>query len=239
MGFCSNCGSEVKEGLGFCGQCGTKVADATPQNEVPQNTAPQDTAPQGMQGQVPNTYVNYNQGTKKPNNNKVIGMVVVGVIALLGIFALVKIVGLFTTPAYERPLKYMTEGMEDGSFKKMMKAFPDYVTDPIEDQIDDYYDGETDEFMDMLTDGLKDDYGKNIKISYKVIDKDKLSKKEIKSIEKDIEYSSDEKVNIKEAYELEVEMIIKGSEDKDKDETEMTVIKIGSKWYLTQDSFNF
>ncbi|HKL79710.1 MAG TPA: zinc ribbon domain-containing protein [Mobilitalea sp.] len=239
MGFCSNCGSEVKEGLAFCSQCGTKVADATPQNEVPQYSAPQNTSPQGMQGQVPNAYVNNNQGTKKPNNNKVIGMVVVGVVALLAIFALLKIVGLFTTPAYEKPLKYMTEGMEDGSFKKMMKAFPDYMTDPIDEQIDNYYDGETDEFMDMFTDGLENEFGKRIKMSYKVTDKDKLDKDDIESMEEDIEYSSDKKINIKEAYELEVEMTIKGSKGKETEDTEMTVIKIGSKWYLTEDSFGF
>ena len=223
MGFCSNCGSELKEGTVFCSNCGTKVAEAVEQ--TPDNT-------QVMPNYTSNAYNGYNQQGNKPNNNKMIGMAVVGVAALVVLFILVKLFGAITTPGYEKPIQYVCNGIEDGSFKTMMKAFPEYITD----QMEDYYGDEMDELMDGMVENLKDEYGKKVKITYRVKDKDKMDKSDIKELEQNVKYSYDEKVKIKEAYELEVEMKIKGSEGSDKDTSDITVIKVGSKWYLYDQS---
>ncbi len=224
MGFCSNCGSELKEGTVFCSNCGTKAADAGQQ--APGNTQ------QVMPNYTSNGYTGYNQQGNKPNNNKIIGMAVVGVAALAVFFILVKLFGGITPPGYEQPIKYVCDGIENGSFKTMMKAFPEYITD----QMEDYYGDEMDELMDGMVENLKDQYGKRVKISYKVTDKDKMDKDDIETLEEDVEYNYDEKVNIKDAYEIEVEMKVKGSEGSDEDESTVTVIKVGSKWYLYDQS---
>lgn len=224
MGFCSNCGSEMKEGSVFCSNCGTKTADSLQQ--ATGNT-------QGMPNYTSNSYTGVSQQMNKPNNNKIIGMAVVGVAALAVLFIVFKLFGAITTPGYEKPIKYVCEGIEKGSFKTMMKAFPEYITDQLEDR----YGEDLDDQMDDLVESLEDEYGKRVKVSYKITDKDKLDKDDIEDLEDRIKYNYDEKVKIKEAYELEVSMKIKGSEDKDEDETDVTVIKIGSKWYLSDRSF--
>ncbi len=219
MGFCSNCGTEIKEGTAFCSKCGAKAGE----------TAQQDYS-QGMPDYSANTYGS-SQQSSKPNNNKKIGMIVVGVAAVIVLFLLFKFVGIFTTPAYEKPIKYVCDGLEKGNGKTMMKAFPDYIVDQLEDNY-----GDMDDFMDMMSENLEDSFGKRIKISYKVTDKDKVDKDDIDDLEDEIESYYDEKVKIKAAYNLEVEMKIKGSEDDDKSKDELTVIKIGSKWYLYDQS---
>ncbi len=222
MGFCSNCGSEIKEGTVFCSNCGAKTADAGQQQAG--NT-------QGMQNN--NTYGNFTPQSNKPNNNKIIGMAVVGVAALVGLFILVKLFGVFTTPGYEKPLQYVCDGLEKGNLKTMMKAFPSYITEEMEDYYDDY----ADVFADNMKEQLEEEFGKNVKVSYKVTDKDKLDKDDIEELVEDIEYFYDEKVKIKDAYELEVEMKVKGKDGSDESEDSITVIKIGSKWYMYDDSF--
>lgn len=222
MGFCSSCGSEIKQGTTFCGNCGAKVSDV---------------GQQGMPAQ--NTYSNNTNGTEKKNNNKLIGMIVVGAVALVCLFLLFKVVGAVSTPGYEKPVKYMLNGLQDGNYKTMMKAYPKFMKEQFDEQVEDYYDGEVDELMEMLTDDMKEEYGKKVKLSYKVTDKEKLDKDEVKDLQESFKWRYDEKVKIKEAYVLELEMKIKGSEGKDEEDVEMTVIKIGSDWYLTQEAFGF
>lgn len=225
MGFCSNCGTEMKDGAVFCSQCGTKVAEDILQKElshVPDTTKP-----------IPNIDTYYTEGDNKKSHNKMIGMAVVGVVVLLGLFLLVKLFGLVTTPGYERPVKYMVAGMEDGKFRTMMKAFPDYITDDIEHMMDSFYDGDPDDFMDEMLGSLETMYGKKVKISYDIKDKEKLSKAEIKELEEDIDDMYDEDVNIKSAYQLKIKMKIKGSKESDENTDSLTVIRIGSKWYLS------
>lgn len=223
MGFCSNCGSEIKEGTAFCSKCGARVGDAA------QQTSDYN---QGTPNYSTNSYGDGYMPGNKPNNNKMIGMAVVGVAAVVVLFLLFKFIGLFTTPAYEKPIKYVCDGMEKGSAKTMMKAFPDYIVDQLEDNY-----GDMDEFMDSMTENLEDSYGKRVKISFKVTDKEKIDKDDISDLEDEIESYYDENVNIKAAYNLEVEMKIKGSEDDDENDDELTVIKVGSKWYLYDQSF--
>ena len=231
MGFCSNCGSEMKEGNVFCSNCGSKSANAGQQAaDVGQQTVGNT---QGMPNYTSNSYTGVNQQMNKPNNNKIIGMAVVGVAALAVLFILVKLFGAISTPGYEKPIKYVCDGIENGSFNTMMKAFPEYITD----QLDDYYGDDTDDLMDSLVESLEDEFGKRLKVSYKITDKDKLDKDDIEELQDDVQYSYGEKVKIKEAYELEVEMKIKGSEDNRKDTSDVTVIKVGSKWYLSDRSF--
>ncbi len=223
MGFCSNCGSEMKEGSMFCSNCGAKAADAG-QQEV--------SNAQGMPNYSSNGYPGYAQQGNKPNNNKIIGMAVVGVAVLAVVFLLVKLFGAIGTSGYETPIKYICEGMQKGSYKTMKKAFPEYITD----QLDRYFGDDAEDTMDELVESLKDEYGKGVKITYKIIDKDKLDKDDIEELEDEVKYRYNKKVKIKEAYELEVKMKVKGSEGSDEDEMDVTVIKVGSKWYLYDDS---
>lgn len=222
MGFCSNCGSEMKEGALFCTQCGTKATDGVQQETI----YTMDTS-----NSTPNIYVNYTTVDRKPNKNKMIGMAVVGVVALLAVFLIVSLIGLFTTPGYERPIKYVIEGFEEGKLKTMMKAIPDYIKKDFEDKFEEYYDSNTD---NMIIERLETMYGKRRNISYVVKEKDKWDKEEIDELEDDIKDRYGEEVNIKTAYTLDLEMKMKGSENSTEVEDSLTVIKIGMRWYLSE-----
>jgi len=90
---------------------------------------------------------------------------------------------------------------------------------------------------DVICSDMEDKYGKNIKISVDFKDKEKLDKDDIEDIENDFDDMYDEKISISKAYEVECEFTIKGKDDKDTDETSITVGKIGSRWYIVDGGF--
>jgi hypothetical protein len=80
-------------------------------------------------------------------------------------------------------------------------------------------------------------YGNKLKFSFDVKGKKKMKSYELDEMEENIEYYYDENVSIKAGYILEVDAEIKGSKDSDKDRIKIEVIKIGSKWYLSENMF--
>jgi uncharacterized membrane protein YvbJ len=235
MGFCNNCGAELKEGAAFCMQCGAKVADVSqPKVDMNTHTTPQ-YAPYAGPGTVPNA-VPYAAPGMKSNNNKVIAIVAASVGSFILLIILISVIRVLSTPAYEKPLKNLEAAIEKSDFDKLVAAYPDYISDGMDDFLE-YYDDE-DEYVEEIFGGLEDEFGSRINVTFKVKDKEKMTRDELEDLEEDIDSYYDEEVNIKAGYYLSVEASIKGSEDHDKQNTEMTVIKIGSKWYLS-DAMNW
>ena len=225
MGFCSNCGAELAEGAAFCTKCGAKTGDQSGQGNGNNPVTPV---------QMPGQGAGNNSGRKL--SNKSIGIIAVAVVGVLVLFLLVKFVSLIATPGYERPLKNYFNSIEKYDVGKAMDSLPDYITDQVNDMIDDGYDGDIEGYSDDFQEMLENQFGKKIRISYEIKDKDRMDKDDIEELEGQVEYSYDEKVNIKDAYTLEIEGEIKGSEEEESFDEELIVIKIGSKWYLYDDS---
>lgn len=172
---------------------------------------------------------------KTKNKNTIIGLAAAAVVIIL---VIVIVCSLFT-PAYEKPVATYFKAIEKGDGELFAKAMPDYINDANEDYIEEYaekYDTVEeyyeDETLEWVIDGLEDEYGDNLKISYKVVKKKALKKKELKDAEETIEDRYDEEVDISKGYKLKVKMKIKGSEDKDDDNTWMYVYKIDGKWCM-------
>ena len=88
------------------------------------------------------------------------------------------------------------------------------------------------EFVEEMLDSMEEEFGKNVKVTYKVTDEDELDKDDLKELKDYLKEEYDvSKKDVKKAYELELEMKIKGSEDDDEDETDLVVVQIGKKWY--------
>lgn len=87
---------------------------------------------------------------------------------------------------------------------------------------------------------LEELYGKNVKFTIKVTEKDKMSKKDLEEIADQLEdnYEIDDK-KVKAGYELECEMTIKGKEDDDEIETTLYAVKISGNWYVVSASGTF
>ena len=80
---------------------------------------------------------------------------------------------------------------------------------------------------------LEDEYGKNIKVKYKVIEKEKMDEDDLDDLKDELkETYGIAKKSVKKAFEVEIEATIKGKDDEDTDEQEMVIVKIGNKWYI-------
>lgn len=242
--FCQNCGKPLDDTMRFCDGCGASQQEA-PQQEVPQQEVPQQApvataAPKKegfsfnkVVGEVKtfaNGLVNRCKADKKFMYT-CIGIAAAAVVVLVLLLSLV-----FGSGGMTKPIDTMIDVTFKGKVSKIKDLAPDDYWEWYEDEydmdIDDIIDDAEDEFDDVI-DYYEDEYGDNIRVSYKVEKKKKLSDKKLKGIAEALadRYDLDED-DFTEAYELDVEMTIKGSDDDDTDDSEMTVIKYKGKWYL-------
>lgn len=203
----------------FCKQCGNQMAD----NEVVCAScgASQEPIPQNIINSVA-----AEEGKSKSGNGKFIAVIVAIVVIILIALKLI-----FGTAAYEKPLKNFFEGIEDKDGDKIEEAFPEFYGDKMTKLYD------FDDVADELYDRLEDEFGKNIKISYKIKDKEKIDKDDLEDIEEEIKDDYDEKVKVSKGYELELKLKVKGKKDKDEHTSELEVYKIDGDWYIMSTSF--
>ena len=239
--FCQNCGKELADADRFCDGCGA-VQEAAPQ-PVQQEAAPQQ----------PKASFDFNKvvAQAKPIVDKVKAFAI-GVIerckadkkymytcaGIAGgvVVALVLLIVLLTAGGgYTKPIDTLIDVTFKGKVEKITELAPqeywDYLEEEYEVDIDDIIDQAEDSFDDMM-DYYEEEYGDNIRVSYKVEDKKELSSRKLKGIAEALAdaYDMDED-DFTAAYELDVEMTIKGSESDDDSDAEITVIKYKGKWY--------
>lgn len=75
-------------------------------------------------------------------------------------------------------------------------------------------------------------YGDDYKVSYEVVDKEKLDEDTLELFADALEDEYDIEFSVTEGYEVELEMTIEGSEDEDSDEATFYVLKIDGDWYV-------
>lgn len=163
------------------------------------------------------------------NKNKKTGKIAIIAAAVL---VLICAGSAASSSAYKKPIKNYYEAIEKQDGKKLKKVMGKTIVSAIEDMYDD--DDDVDDLFDDLAeseyDSLVDEYGKKLKIKYKIVDKEKLDKSDRKKIEKQFKETYKEKVKVSKGYELDVEVTYKGKDDKEtKDET-VKVIKLNGEW---------
>ena len=218
--FCFNCGTQLGDADMFCQNCGAK-----------QNQAPQ----------TPHTEPTPKPASKLPFNlskNSLIG--IGGVLAV--ILVVVIIISSLTSSSYKDPIDLMVDVTMRGKIEKLEKLAPkdywEYYEEEYEMSVKDIIkEYKENDYLDEMMESLEEMYGKNIKISYKITDKEKLDKDELDQIKDGLkENYGIAKKSVKKGYELEVEMTIKGKEDKDTDDEEVIVVQIGKKWYVVNSN---
>lgn len=259
--FCTSCGAEIGENASFCTSCGaaqTPSSDA-PASVPQQDGAIQQgmdmsnvaqaagAAAKNAAEKVKNTFdgVNFDsvknsmsaEGIKNvgktKDKNVIIGL---SAVALLVVIVLCIVFSMVGKP-YTKPVDSMFKAMSKGDGQALVDALPEYYTDFYEDNyMGDKYDTLAeffeDEMLENLVDGLEDDYGKNVKITYKVVKKKEIKKKDLNDLEESVEDRYDEKVKVEKGYELKLKATVKGSEDKDTDTARINVYKIDGKWVI-------
>ena len=86
--------------------------------------------------------------------------------------------------------------------------------------------------MDAMVEFLEEEYGDNVKITYKIKEADKLSDKKLGDLKDYYKECGMEKKSLTKAYELELEINVKGSDDKETLDGEAVVFKYKNKWYV-------
>lgn len=230
--FCTKCGASCDDSTAFCTSCGAKFDSAAQPQAAPTAGSEDKTI---LDKFKENANVESIKGLQKnPNFNKIVGISAVAVLALIILIILLSTLGA----GYKKPIGNWLKAIEDKDPKTAVKTIPEFQYDYLKKQIkdSDKYDDVEDYFKESLEeslDGLEEDYGKKIKLSYKIIDKEKLDDDDLKDIKKDYKERYDEKgVDVSKGYEVDVEVKIKGKDDKDEEDVTFTVVKVNGDWVI-------
>ena len=223
--FCQNCGKEMNDADLVCSACGT--ADAAPAASANNPVA-------GAVGKV-NDYV-----SKAKANPRLLAIIGGGVVLLLivGILLSVLLGGSPRMSVINRMIDVQFNGKLEQIKDMAPKAYWDWYEDENDMSIDEYIEElEDNEYLDQVKESLEDMYGDNIRISAKLVKEKQLSEKKLNDIRDGLKDNYDiAKKSVTEAWEIEVEMSIRGSEDEETDEVEYIVAKIDGGWYQVTES---
>lgn len=226
--FCTKCGASLADNSAFCTSCG----------QVLEVTQAQPETPAGGKSIIDNINMDNIKNLKNnPKFNTYVGMGIVGILALI---VLIIFISLVSGGGYKKPLDNYFKGVEKGQGKYIQKAFSKDLLKLMEEgfddedvDMDDYFDDIADTFNDLL----EEDYGKIKSISYKITDKKKLSDKKLKAIKDDLKDTYDtSKIKVTKGYKLEIDVKVKGKDDKDTEDIELTVAKVNGDWTLISPS---
>lgn len=214
MKYCVNCGSEIN-GTAFCTKCGAKAPeDVNPIPETP----------------VTDPYNPYQPPVQK-NNGKIIAIAGAAVAAIV---VVVVAVSLIAGRGYKSVVKQYMNAMKKGNAKKIVSLMPKKMVKSI---ADDEYDGDKDEMIEDLDEELEevislaeDNGAKMSKMTYKIIDSEDLTGKDLKNeIE---EYEDEYGIKIKKAKEVTVKATMPVDGEKESTKLTIEVVKIGGSWYI-------
>jgi len=254
---CFNCGEILDDDSKFCTKCGTgmdteapapeKKSDAITEAVDKVKPAVNEALEKGKEvaGEIAQKVkaIKVDELLAKAKAEPVKFLIPVAAVAVV----IVLLVVLLSAKPYTGAVKTMLDVVGKGKVEKLEKMAPaeywDYFEDKYNMDVDDAIDEMEDAWEDSM-DAMEEEYGDNVKLKYKVLKAKKLSDRKISKIADalDDQYDIDGDT-VKAAYDLELEMTIKGSEDDDTNEMDVTVVKIGGKWYLISyssygDSYN-
>lgn len=243
--FCVNCGTQLPEEANACPNCGAAVEAKKVEKKKSGNAF----------------FAKVKAIFKKCNDAVAAKLKSFGIpvkafyIALAVLLVLVVVFSIFAN-GYKTPIKRYLDIEYKGKYQKIEKMLPDayleYLAkrqdrDPdsvLEDIIEEAkleWEGDPEDKDDDGTKGsLKERYGKNYKVSYKILYEDKLKGKELEEIQESLKSRYDiAKSSIKTVYEMYVKVTIKGSEDEQSYKSLLYSINIDGKWYLINGSGSF
>lgn len=216
---CMNCGNQMDDNTMFCVNCGAPVPTPAPAAPVKEKKA-------GKKIDV--------EGLKKDPKK----LAVVGAIAAVVVIALIVIVvSLFTNPWKKGLNNYfdLLEGKQGAVTKNIPSDAYDWIDDKFGLEKKDIT-GDKKDYAEDISESLKDNYGDNVKYTYKVVKSKKFTKKMLEDLADGIENSYDiDAKKVKNAYMVDIEYDISGKDAFTWGENTVIVAKIGSGWYVVGD----
>lgn len=202
MAFCPNCGRVIPDGM---------VCDCQAQAD---NNPP------------------------APNKNNIKKQLVVGITTVAVIVILCLIISSLGG-GYKEPINDLVKGINKNDYERIIEAVvPKEYLKELKEEIKDE-DENWKDFIDDLNDELEDskeyledEYGKNVKVSVKFLDKKNVKESDFEDLE-DM-YDDNFDAEIKKAYKVKVEIKIKGKEDEDTEKGWLYVVKVkGDGWKVS------
>lgn len=240
--FCANCGAENTDDAVFCVGCGSQVGAAAQAQNVASDA-------NNAAGEVNNVYNQAAPAAKKKIDKKyfIIGGVAVAVIAVL-----VVLLSLIFGSNYKTPLSKFEKIYEKGDgdslqtvsmSSKQLKAIK--KSDLFENKYDgdflfeNKYDGDFDEYFDDAAEdiykSIKEQYGDDVEFDYKVKDKTKMDKDDLKDYQSELEnwakkYDVEYEPKVSKGYELKVRVVLEGDDDFNGSIQTIKVYKVDGDW---------
>lgn len=169
-------------------------------------------------------------------NTKKLKLIVISIMLLLGMYMLTGCEFLnkdledneeekIKIEAYEEPLENIINGLVKADSETFLKAFPDFIVVHMQDIY-------TDEYLEGVAKVLKDEYGDNVKMSYKIKEKIDIDADALRNVENEMRNNFEKKVTITRGYELKVDVTTKGKNAEDTKDDVFKVFEIDGKWYI-------
>lgn len=249
--FCGKCGAQLNDNATFCTNCGSPVQQAG-QPQAQQNAAPAFNS-DAMKNAAANAQAKISDGfntakdtvsTAVKTGDKKTLFIVGGIGVAILVVIIILLCLLFGGGSYKTPLDNFVKACEDGDGDALKDLLPGDFIDIIEDSKLLKKQFDFDDMAEDVKDDLEDEYGKKIKVSYKINDKEKLDEDELEDIEDTYNnyfaglLDDDEEYKVKEGYDLDITFKIKGNEDDDEEDVDITVVKVNGDWVMSMDSFN-
>ena len=215
--FCRQCGAQLEDDAVKCEACGYEL--------VKPEAAAQ---PEGENTQAP---------AANKLNNKMIGIIAGAAAAL--VVLIVVLVLVFSGGGYKKSIdtyiKALTTGDSDLIEALAPEEYWDYMAEKSGSSTKKIISSVADTF-DQIIDMAERAYGDNFKITYKIEDKDSLSKGQLNDIRDTVNSTYDiANKSVTEGYELDLELTFKGKDDERSEDATVYVVKIDGKWYLCQE----
>lgn len=207
--FCSKCGEKLGDNEKFCHKCGEPVYKKD-------------------HGTTRERDGNFSEKRSKKLSVKRPYLLAAAVVCVICIFFCIRFAG---NGNYERPIKLVAEGVEQQDIHKIMSAiFPEEV----EEQWGIDMDGVVDMMEEYVLDKFVEEFGDGADLSmdYQIKEKNSCSKEEIAEMEEDYNDAFRTDVEVKDAKKLVVKTKVSANGEKEESTEEITVIKIGRKWYM-------
>lgn len=229
--FCMKCGAPISGTEKFCVKCGAPLPGASG-GAMAGSGASAGSAPGGYgsaaggagggftPGAMGGTAAGAGKGGKKPNN-KMIGIIAVAA-AAVAVVAIVIAVVVTMTSAYKKPIKNMEKFLNDPSVERYYDLFAD------NDDVLDAIGGDEDYTVEYMEDMFESQAGgEDYKIKLKVVGKEK---NDTDDVEKLYRQEGDVRLDVSNAYELDVKVSFKSDEYSFERNMDMYVMKVDGKW---------
>ncbi|SDM63276.1 zinc ribbon domain-containing protein [Acetanaerobacterium elongatum] len=207
--FCTKCGAILEEDSTFCGKCGASTNKSA---TVPVVTT------------LPRVGANaLSIASSSSKRNQLIGIIAIAVVAIIIIVAGFSIL----SDNYKFVIDSACQALEAKDYDKLINCFPPTIQETFERNR--LNSGQT---KKSYLSGLLGDH--KIKLSYKVLSEDRLSKASVNSLF----YSTDFYDDLETVYELNIKYTVSLDGDKSSSSSTMHVGKIKGKWYIIDSAIS-